>query len=160
MARFVYRLQKVYELRERRKKEQEQRVTEANNAVRQAEQRLVANHQQQQETIAQMEAQGPQYFEMGDRYLQHLRQKRVTLQEEKAAAVAHLKEEEAKLAVCHQELEALEKHKERCKEEWMEEEKAAEMKLLDEIGSQRYFRSRLEAAEEAVLDGEVDPAEA
>ena len=37
-----------------------------------------------------------------------------------------------------------------------DEEKAIEMKMLDEIAGQRYFRNKAANAEEALLDGE-DP---
>ena len=40
------------------------------------------------------------------------------------------------------ELEALVKHKERTHEEWLEEEKQKELKLMDEIAGQRFFRSK------------------
>jgi flagellar export protein FliJ len=156
MARFVYRLQKVYEMRERKKKEQEQRVQEAHSAVRQANAKLQANQQEQATVAQQLQESPPMMLAMIDRYLQSLRDKRVTLLEEKQQAEATLKEEEKKLSICHQELEALEKHKERCKEEWLEEEKAIEMKMLDEIGSQRYFRQQQEARLEAIELGEDD----
>jgi flagellar export protein FliJ len=154
MARFVYRLQKVYELRERKKKEQEQRVQEAQAAVRAAEARLQANLQEQAGVIEQMRISPPMMLEMGDRFLQRLREKHVELRQEKEVAQQKLKEEEDLLKIRHQELEALEKHKERCLEEWKEEEKAIEMKMLDEIGSQRYFRNQQEAKMDAILAGE------
>jgi flagellar export protein FliJ len=154
MARFVYRLQKVYELRERKKKEQEQRVQEAQAVVRAAEARLQANLQEQAGVIEQMRISPPMMLEMGDRFLQRLREKHVELRAEKEVAQQKLKEEEDLLQVRHKELEALEKHKERCLEEWKEEEKAIEMKMLDEIGSQRYFRNQQEARADAILAGE------
>jgi flagellar FliJ protein len=156
MARFVYRLQKVYEMRERKKKEQEQRVQEAQSAVRAAEARLQANKQEQAAVIEQMRISPPMMLEMGDRFLQRLREKYVELRAEKTQAEQVLKEEEDILKIRHKELEALEKHKERCLEEFKEEEKAAEMKMLDEIGSQRYFRNQQEARAEAILAGEEE----
>ena len=38
-------------------------------------------------------------------------------------------------------------------EEWQEEQKQIELKKLDEVASQRYFRQKLEEAEEAAEEG-------
>jgi flagellar protein FliJ len=154
MARFVYRLQKVYELRERHKKEQEQRVNEAVALTRKAEVQKQAKLQEIQTLVEELRRTPPMMMEMGIKYKEKLKEQLVQLEEVYQDALRNQQAEEAKLAEAHQALEALEKHKEKCKEEWQEEQKIIEMKQLDEVGSQRYFRMMVEAAHEAELAGE------
>jgi flagellar protein FliJ len=147
---FRYKLQKLYGMRERKKKEQEQVVQEAEAAVRKVQAKLNAKLQEQADVRQQRQQIDAMMLEGIDLYLQHLVVKIQEIQVEVDQAKQKLKDEEALLAQYHMELEALEKHKEKAKETWLEEEKAREMKVLDEIASQRYFRQMVErAAEEA-----------
>jgi flagellar protein FliJ len=147
---FRYRLQKIYDMRERKKKEQEQVVIEAENAVKRAEARRDEKISEQASVREQRRTLDPMMLESIDLYLQHLAGKIIELQVEVDDANAKLKIEQELLAKLNMELEALEKHKEKSKELWKEEEKAREMKMLDEIASQRYFRQMVERiAEEA-----------
>jgi flagellar protein FliJ len=147
---FRYKLQKLYGMRERKKKEQEQVVQEAEAAVRKVQAKLNAKLQEQADVRQQRQQIDAMMLERIDLYLQHLVVKIQEIQVEVDQAKQKLKDEEALLAQYHMELEALEKHKEKAKETWLEEEKAREMKVLDEIASQRYFRQMVErAAEEA-----------
>ena len=56
-------------------------------------------------------------------------------------------------------MEALVKHKEKAYDEWKAEEKRAEMKVLDEVATQRFFRNKLAKAVEDAEDLENYRAE-
>jgi flagellar export protein FliJ len=153
---FRYRLQNIYNLRERKKKEQEQVVNDAQNAVRKVQVRLDAKVAEREDVRHQRKTANPMMLDNIDKLLIRYAEQIVEIKTELEEVQRILKEEEAKLAICRQELEALEKHRERAKEEWLEEENQAEMKLLDEVASQRYFRQMVESAQEAVDLGEGD----
>ena len=70
-----------------------------------------------------------------------------------------LDEENRKLVKCEQEVKVVEKHKEKQKEAYLEEEKKAELKQFSEIGVQRFFMQSREAAEEQALEEELNNAE-
>ena len=150
MARFVYRLQKIYELRERRVKEQEQKVIEARRKVQEKQAEIEAKkHEMKLVRENMMQA---SHLLMGDhdRYLFKASQDLEVLHEELAQRERKLVEEGKLLQQYQAELEALEKHKEKAREEWQEEQKQIELKQLDEVASQRYFRQKaVEAEEEA-----------
>jgi flagellar FliJ protein len=144
MPRFAYRLQKVYELRERKKKEQEQRVIEAQKRVREIE---VAIEEKQEEirTVRQNMLTSPHTLMAAhDEFIHHLNGQVEELQERLRQAKDLLAYERQLLIKAQADLEALTKHKEKAYEEWKEEEKKQEMKVLDEIGGQRYFRAQLQ----------------
>jgi flagellar FliJ protein len=153
---FRYRLQNIYNLRERKKKEQEQVVNDAQNAVRKVQVRLDAKVAEREDVRHQRKTANPMMLDNIDKLLIRYAEQIVEIKTELEEVQRILKEEEATLAICRQELEALEKHRERAKEEWLAEENQAEMKLLDEVASQRYFRQMVESAQEAVDLGEGD----
>ena len=155
---FRYRLQNIYNLRERKKKEQEQVVNDAQNAVRKVQVRLDAKVAEREDVRQQRKTANPMMLDNIDKLLIRYAEQIVEIKTELEDVQRILAEEEAKLAICRQELEALEKHRERAKEEWLEEENQAEMKLLDEVASQRYFRQMVESAQEAEESGEGDGA--
>jgi flagellar protein FliJ len=155
---FRYRLQNIYNLRERKKKEQEQVVNDAQNAVRKVQVRLDAKVAEREDVRQQRKTANPMMLDNIDKLLIRYAQQIVEIKTELEDVQRILAEEEAKLAICRQELEALEKHRERAKEEWLEEENQAEMKLLDEVASQRYFRQMVESAQEAEESGEGEGA--
>jgi flagellar export protein FliJ len=152
MARFVYRLQKVYELRERKKKEQEQRVIDATKAVRAVEQAIEAKYEERRQVKEQMLSLPTAMMEYSDRFLHHVNQQIDQLNEDLRHAEIRLSEERVLLNKAHAELEALTKHKEKMEEEWFEEEKRKELKQLDEVASQRYFRMGQERLSEEMDD--------
>lgn len=165
MARFVYRLQKIFDLRERRCKLQQQRVLAAQQAVYAVEAKIEAKRNEIR-LVHQELLTGPHMMmAANDRYLhrcheEHDRLVRVDLVD----AQRRLSEEQALYEKYRADLKALEKHKEKAREEWQEEEKRQELKMLDEVGSQRYFRAQLEQAEqdaeEAQLQAELEALEA
>lgn len=154
MARFAYRLQKVFELRERKKKQQEQRVIEAQRHVRDIE--LAIEEKKNEMRIVQQNMRTAPHTLMTahDDFLQHLNIQLDMLYDDLRQAQAILEEERKLLIKAQADLEALNKHKEKAREEWLEEEKRQEMKVLDEVGGQRYFRAQLQAAEDAAWDEE------
>ena len=61
---------------------------------------------------------------------------------------AKLDEEIEKLVKCEQAVKVLEKHKEKSKDAYLAEEKAAELKQFSELGVTRFYKANLEKAEE------------
>lgn len=150
MAGFKYRLQKVYDMRLRKKKEQEQVVIDAQNKVRQAIAKVEAIRTESYQLQAQMGQAEPMMMQVYDRYIHKLKGDEKKAQEKVREAEKYLKEQEDKLKELHQALEALEKHKDNQKELWKAEEKAIEMKQLDEVAGQRYFRQQAAKAADEI----------
>jgi flagellar FliJ protein len=161
MSRFVYRLQKVFELRERKKKEQEQRVIEAQKAVRRVEQAIEEKYQERRQVKEHMLSSPSLMMAVSDRFLHHLNQQIDELREQLRQAQLKLEAERRLLTKAHADLEALIKHKEKMLEEWRDEEKRLELKQLDEVAGQRYFRAqqeqRLQELEDLAEEEEVAP---
>ncbi|WP_303673030.1 flagellar export protein FliJ [Vampirovibrio chlorellavorus] len=154
MARFVYRLQKVFELRERRKKEQEQRVLDAQKYVREVEMAIEEKKDEIRDVQKNMLASPHTLMAAHDSFLHHLNGQLDQLHGDLNYAQSELEYERQLLIKAQADLEALVKHKEKAREEWLEEEKKLEMKRLDEVAGQRYFRAQLEKSEEDVLSEE------
>ena len=90
-------------------------------------------------------------MEAYDTYLHHLWEKAEQLElvrEEKAQIV---QQEVQKLVELEQAVKVLEKHKEKNKEAYLAEQKAAELKNMSELGVQRYFQQTREEREEQEL---------
>jgi flagellar export protein FliJ len=155
MARFVYRLQKVFELRERKKKQQEQRVLEAQTQVKLAEQALDAHFQKMAEVADFMRTAAPSFWANYDRFKEEQKGVEDQLRQNIALAKDYLHLQQQLLIKAQADVEALVKHRDKAKEEWMEEEKIRELRQMDEIGSQRYFRQQQAQLEEAA---EIDAA--
>lgn len=157
MARFVYRLQKVFELRERKKKEQERRVQEARARVIQIEQDIQAKKHEIRVLRQNMLTAPHLLMEAHDIFIQHLNDQLDQLMQDLEIAKQQLEYEKQLLIKAQAELEALVKHKEKAYEEFLEEEKRQEMKMLDEVAGQRYFRSQQEKAyDEAFYEEATD----
>ncbi|MEB3206329.1 MAG: flagellar FliJ family protein [Vampirovibrionales bacterium] len=144
MSPFKYRLQKVFELRERKKQEQERRVQHALALVRKIQQQRDAKMQERIAVVRHMQRVDPTMFEFHDRYLQKLDQELQMITSELHQAEAELATERQRLLQAQAELEALIKHKDKATEIWREEQKQQEMKKLDEVANQRYFRQQQE----------------
>ena len=100
----------------------------------------------------------PRYY---DKYLHHLWDKADALEAERKRLQAILDEEKQKLVKLEQAVKVLEKHKEKQKEAYLEEEKAEELRQFSEIGVQRFFiQSREAAEEEAELQKIIEETEA
>jgi flagellar protein FliJ len=142
MARFIYRLQKILDLRERKKKQQEQRVLEAQAAVKLAEQALEAHHDKARQLAQFMRSAPATMYQGYDDYKPVEKAEEDRLKQDIQLAVDNLEHQKRLLIKAQADVEALLKHKDKAREDWLEDEKYREMKQLDEIGGQRYFRQQ------------------
>ena len=149
---FVYRLQKILDFRIRKKEEQLLVVQKAQQAVYMAEQRIRENEAEIQQTVQNRKTADFRMMEYYDKYLHHLWDKAEALEQERQRLQAILDEEKQKLVKLEQAVKVLEKHKEKQKEAYLEEEKAKELKQFSEIGVQRFFIQSREKEEEELLE--------
>lgn len=145
---FRYRLQKVLEFRIRKKEEQLLVVQKAQLAVYEAEENIRKNEEEIRTTKLNMRQADPMMYETYDKYLVHLWEKSEQLEEIRKEKQRILDDEKAKLVKLEQGVKVLEKHKEKNKEAYIAEEKAAELKKYSELGVTRFFRQSQERAEE------------
>ena len=150
---FRYRLQKILEIRIRKKDEQLQVVIKAQEEVNRIEYLIIENRDQIETLTKQMRSADPMMYEQFDKYIKHLWEEDEKLQEEKRQAIENLNKEKKILKIKEQEVNVLEKHKEHQKEDYIKEQKALELKELNEIGSQKFFiRNREKQQEQDLLD--------
>ncbi len=145
---FRYRLQKVLEFRIRKKEEQLLVVQKAQQAVLEAEENIRKNEEEIRTTKLNMRQADPMMYESYDKYLVHLWEKAEQLEEIRKEKQRILDEEKVKLVKLEQGVKVLEKHKEKNKEAYIAEEKAAELKKYSELGVTRFFRQSQDRAEE------------
>ena len=145
---FRYRLQKVLDFRVRKKEEQLTVVQKAQQAVYQAEENIRRNEQEIQTTKQNMRIANPMMYETYDNYLLHLWDKAEQLEAIRVELQNKLDEEKVKLVKLEQGVKVLEKHKEKNREAYIAEEKAAELKQYSELCVTSYFRQSQEKAEE------------
>lgn len=145
---FRYRLQKVLDFRINQKEEQRMKVQKAQQAVYQAEQDIKKNNQDILDTKEGMRAADPRMYETYDNFLKHLWKKAEQLESVRQELQKKLDIEIQKLVKCEQAVKVLEKHKEKNKEAYLQEEKAAELKQFSELGVTRFFKQRQERTEE------------
>ncbi len=150
---FRYRLQKILEIRIRKKEEQLQVVIKAQEEVSRIEYLIIENRKQIETLTKQMRSADPMMFDQYDKYIKHLWEEDEKLQEEKRQAIENLNKEKEILKVKEQEVNVLEKHKEHQKEDYIKEQKALELKELNEIGSQKFFiRNREKQQEQELIE--------
>lgn len=150
---FVYRLQKVLEFRIRAKEQQLVVVQKAQQEVYMAEERIRQNNEEIRQTIQNKKTADFRMMEYYDNYLHHLWDKADTLEQERKRVQAILDQEKQKLVKLEQAVKVVEKHKEKQREAYLEEQKAIELKQFSEIGVQRFFiHSREEAEEQELLE--------
>ena len=158
---FVYRLQKILDFRIRKKEEQLLVVQKAQQEVFLAEQRIRENEAEIQQTIENRKTADYKMMEYYDKYLHHLWDKADALELERQRLQEILDEEKVKLIKLEQAVKVLEKHKEKQKEAYLEEEKAQELRQFSEIGVQRFFiQSREKEVEEAEIRKIIEETEA
>ena len=145
---FRYRLQKVLEFRIRKKEEQLLVVQKAQQAVFIAEENIRKNNEEIEATKQNMRQANPMMYETYDNYLIHLWEKAKELEQIRVEAQRQLDIEKQKLVKLEQGVKVLEKHKEKNKEAYIAEEKAAELKTFSELGVTRFYRQNLEKIEE------------
>lgn len=145
---FRYRLQKVLDFRIRKKEEQLTVVQKAQQAVYEAEENIRKNDEEIKMTKQNMRQADPMMYETYDNYLIFLWDKAEKLEQIRIEAQKKLDEEKAILVKLEQGVKVLEKHKEKNREAYIAEEKAAELKQYSELGVTRYFRQSQERAED------------
>ena len=148
---FVYRLQKVLDFRIRKKEEQLLVVQKAQQDVYIAEEKIRQNEAEIQQTIINKKTADFRMMEYYDKYLHHLWDKADVLEQERKQVQAILDKEKQELTKREQEVKVVEKHKEKQREAYLEEQKAIELKQFSEIGVQRFFIHAREEAEEQEL---------
>jgi len=93
-------------------------------------------------------------MEAYDKYLHHLWDKGEELEQVRQEKEDILRQEVLKLVELEQAVKVLEKHKEKNKEEYLKEQKSAELKNYSELGVQRYFQQtqeKITEEEEALI---------
>lgn len=145
---FRYRLESILKVRIRKKEAQLIVVQKAQQAVFEAEENIRQNEAEIQQTIQNKKTADFKMMEYYDNYLHHLWDKAEVLEQERQRLQAILEEEQRKLVQCEQEVKVVEKHKEKQKEAYLEEEKKLELKQFSEIGVQRFFIHSKESQEE------------
>ena len=126
-------------------------VQKAQQAVYEAEENIRRNEQEIQATKQNMRMADPMMYETYDNYLLHLWDKAEQLEAIRVELQQKLEEEKRKLVKLEQGVKVLEKHKEKNREAYIAEEKAAELKQYSELGVTRYFRQSQEKAEEEAM---------
>lgn len=149
---FRYRLQKFLEIRIKKKEEQLQEVIKAQAEVDRIELLIIKNNKDIQDTRINMRKSDPMMYDSFDKFLKHLYEIGEKLELEKQEAQKKLEEEKEKLREREKEVNVLEKHKEHKREEYLQEEKAQELKQLNEIGAQKHFAKSREKQEEELLE--------
>ncbi len=145
---FRYRLQKILDFRIRKKEEQLQVVQKAQQAVYEAEENIRKNNEEIRDTQINMRQANPMMYETYDKYLIHLWEKAEQLEQIRQEAQRVLDIEKQKLIKLEQGVKVLEKHKEKNREAYIAEEKAAELKQFSELGVTRFFAQSKEKQEE------------
>jgi len=151
---FVYRLQKILDFRIRKKEAQLLEVQKAQAALFQAEEDIRRNLAEIESTKENMRRCDYTMMEAYDKYLHHLWDKGEQLELVRQEKEAILKQEVLKLVELEQAVKVLEKHKEKNKEEYLKEQKNAELKNYSELGVQRYFQQtqeKISEEEEALI---------
>ena len=151
---FRYKLQKMLDFRIRKKEEQEAIVNKARQKLRLAEQKIEQNKQEILQVSEARKRADYTMMEYYDKYLHHLWDRAEVLEKERKDAEQALKEEIKKLVKCEQNVKVLEKHKDKQREMYIEEEKKAELKMFSELWVQRHFIRAREQAEENSSDDE------
>lgn len=165
---FVYRLQKILDFRIRRKEEQLLVVQQAQKNLAIAEQNIVQNNNEIELTKQSQKQADPRMLESFDKYIHHLWEKAKQLEIIRQEKERKLQEEIQILVECEKAVKVLEKHKEKKKDEFIEEEKKAEIKTFSEIAVQRHFQhtqqrneeelefiKNLTEAERKIMEGEL-----
>ena len=153
---FVYRLQKILDFRIRKKEEQLLAVQRAQKEVAIAEQNIQKNNQEIEVTKASQRTADALMMESYDKYIHHLWEKGKQLEQIKQEKIRQLQIEIAKLVELEKAVKVLEKHKEKNKEIYIEEEKKAELKSLSEIAVQRHYRQTQEKLEDEEILKQIE----
>lgn len=116
------------------------RVQKAQQAVNKAEDNIKKNNQLIVDTKEGMRTADPTMYDYYDKYLKHLWEEAERLEQIRIELQKQLDIELQKLVKCEQNVKVLEKHKEKNRELYLQEEKQAELKQFSELGVTRFFR--------------------
>jgi len=141
---FRYRLQKILNYRENQREEQRLKVQKAQAAVNEAENNIRKNNQAIVDTKNGMRSADPTLYDYYDKFLKHLYEEAERLEQVRQELQKILDDELRKLVKCEQNVKVLEKHKDKNKEIYLQEEKAEELKQFSELGVTRFFRKKTE----------------
>lgn len=153
---FVYRLQKILDFRIRKKEEQLLAVQRAQKEVDIAELNIKQNNKEIELTKQNQRQADSLMMESYDKYLHHLWEKGKKLEEIKQEKLRILQDEIQKLIELEKAVKVLEKHKEKNKEAYLEEEKKTELKNLSEIGVQRHFQHTQQKIEDEEILKQIE----
>lgn len=153
---FVYRLQKILDFRIRKKEEQLLAVQRAQKELEIAEQNIRQNNQEIELTKQNQRKADSLMMESYDKYLHYLWEKGKQLEAIKQEKIQKLQEEIQKLVELEKAVKVLEKHKEKTKEAYFDEEKKAELKSLSEIGVQRHFQHKKQKDEDEEILKQIE----
>ena len=148
---FVYRLQKVLDFRNRKKEEQLMVLQKAQQALYEAEADIQRNNAEIEATKQNQRHADFTMMEAYDNYLHHLWEKAEQLELVRQEKEEIVQQAMQKLVELEQAVKVLEKHKEKSRDAYIAEEKAAELKNMSELGVQRYFQQSRETREEQEL---------
>lgn len=153
---FRYRLQKILEIRIRKKEQQLQAVLKAQQEVQRIELLIIENLKNIEDLTQQMRSADPMMYERYDTFIKHLWEEDKKLNQQKVEAIENLNKEKELLKLREQEVNVLDKHKEHQRENYIREQKALELKELNEIGSQKFFIRSREQKEEQELEENLE----
>ncbi len=137
---FVYRLQKILDFRIRKKEEQLLAVQRAQKELAIAEQNIIKNNNEIELTKQNQRQADSLMLESYDKYLHHLWERGKQLEVIRQEKAQKVQEEIYKLIELEKAVKVLEKHKEKNREAYIDEEKKLELKNLSELGVQRHFQ--------------------
>lgn len=136
---FRYRLDKVLKYRIQKRDEQLNVVREAQNEVLRIQAEIDKNRNSVMLLRKSIYSAPHTLMESYDVYIKHLNEVIEQLEIDKQEAIKRLEEEKEKLAELEKAVKVLEKHKEKLHEQYKEEEKKAEMKILNEVAGQKHY---------------------
>jgi len=156
---FVYRLQKILDFRIRKKEEQLLAVQRAQQELAIANQNILRNNQEIELTKQHQRKADALMLEAYDKFLHHLWEKAEQLEIIKQEKEQRVQEEIEILVELEKAVKVLEKHKEKNKDAYLEEEKALELKQLSEIAVQRHFQHTRQKNEDEEILKQMDQRE-
>ena len=121
-----------------------------------AEANIRKNNEEIEQTKVSQRTADYRLMESYDKYLHHLWEKADSLELIKQDAERKLQEEIMLLVECEKAVKVLEKHKEKNREVYLNEEKALELKNLSEVGVQRHFQQSQHKNEEEELLRQIE----
>jgi flagellar export protein FliJ len=153
---FRYRLDKVLKYRIQKRDEQQNVVREAQNEVHRIQAEIDKNRNSVAVLRKSIRSAPHTLMESYDVYIKHLNEVIAQLEIKKEEAIQKLNEEKEKLAEMEKGVKVLEKHKEKMLEQYKEEEKQAEMKVLNEVAGQKHFAKMQERMLEQLEEEEKE----